>query len=175
MTEAVTDEPTCTLACVDGDVVLPLSRACMSRTIKAMIEDVEEDLQGGTVPVSLPNTAKDVAEQVAACCAHLELEGYGGAAATAEDRFTFRKTPLHGWRKDFVNVSMEMLIAMILAANFLDLPPMLDTCCKAVAEIVQGKTAAEVKAVFGIEGEYTDEEKEALLSEHPWLERVDIA
>ena len=47
---------------------------------------------------------------------------------------------------------------------------MLEVCCKAVAEMIKGKTPQEIKKVFGVEGEFTQEEKEQVLRDNPWLE-----
>ena len=49
-----------------------------------------------------------------------------------------RTKPLDGWDKTFVDVDLATLFEMILAANFLDLKPMLDVTCKAVAEMIKG-------------------------------------
>ena len=47
-----------------------------------------------------------------------------------------RVKPLEGWDQEFVRVPLATLFEMILAANFLDLKPMLDVTCKAVAEMI---------------------------------------
>ena len=61
---------------------------------------------------------------------------------------------------------LATLFDMILAANFLDLKPMLDVTCKAVAEMVKGKTPGDIKKVFDVEGEFTQEEKEQVLRDN---------
>lgn len=81
-----------------------------------------------------------------------------------------RTKPLDGWDLEFVKVPLATLFEMILAANFLDLKPMLDVTCKAVAEMIKGKTPDEIKKVFGVEGDFTQEEKEQVLRDNPWLE-----
>lgn len=40
---------------------------------------------------------------------------------------------------------------------------------QAVAEMIKGKSPDEIKAIFGIEGEFTEEEKKAVFEEHEWL------
>ena len=35
--------------------------------------------------------------------------------------------------------------------------------------MIKGRTPDEIKGIFGIEGEFTAEEKEAVLRENPWL------
>ena len=89
---------------------------------------------------------------------------------TDEQQLEMRTKPLEGWDQDFVRVPLATLFEMILAANFLDLKPMLDVTCKAVAEMIKGKTPDEIKKVFGVEGDFTQEEKEQVLRDNPWLE-----
>ena len=81
-----------------------------------------------------------------------------------------RQKPLEGWDAEFVAVPLATLFEMILAANFLDLKPMLDVTCKAVAEMIKGKTPDEIKKVFGVEGDFTEEEKAQVLRDNPWLD-----
>lgn len=40
---------------------------------------------------------------------------------------------------------------------------------QAVAEMIKGKSPDEIKAIFGIEGEFTEAEQKAVLEEHEWL------
>jgi hypothetical protein len=53
---------------------------------------------------------------------------------------------------------------MILAANYLDIPSMLEVTCKAVASLIRGKTPDEIRAVFNIENDFTPEEVEEVLA-----------
>ena len=87
---------------------------------------------------------------------------------TEEQQLEMRTKPLEGWDREFVDVALAQLFEMILAANFLDLKPMLDITCKAVAEMIKGKTPDEIKAVFGVEGDFTEEEKQQVLRDNPW-------
>lgn len=42
------------------------------------------------------------------------------------------------WDQDFVKVEQGTLFEMILAANYLDIKPMLDLTCKTVADMIKG-------------------------------------
>ena len=86
-----------------------------------------------------------------------------------EEEIAFRENPIVGWDKTFCDVDLKSLFEVILAANFLDFKPLLNLTCKAVGELIKGKTPEEIKKVFGITGDFTDEEKAQVLLDNPWL------
>lgn len=50
----------------------------------------------------------------------------------------------------FLDVDKAVLFAMIRAANFIDIQPLLDLCCKNVADQIKGKTSEQVNEEFCI-------------------------
>jgi hypothetical protein len=46
-----------------------------------------------------------------------------------------------------ISVDQEMLFEIILAANYLDIKPLLDVGCKTVANMIKGKTPEEIRKV----------------------------
>eukprot|EP00591_Stephanopyxis_turris_P005108 CAMPEP_0195516308 /NCGR_PEP_ID=MMETSP0794_2-20130614/7071_1 /TAXON_ID=515487 /ORGANISM="Stephanopyxis turris, Strain CCMP 815" /LENGTH=190 /DNA_ID=CAMNT_0040644869 /DNA_START=99 /DNA_END=671 /DNA_ORIENTATION=+ len=72
----------------------------------------------------------------------------------------------------FVDVGQETLFNLISAANFLDIPPLLDLTCAKVATMLKGKTPEQVKEAFNIEGAFTPEEEAKVNGENPWLEEL---
>lgn len=149
----------------DNEHHMSLSNARMSGTIANMLDDFDDDDEETVIPI--PNIKGDIMERVIAFCAqHPDAP----RNLTEEQQLEMRTKPLSGFDLEFVKVPLATLFEMILAANFLDLKPMLDVCCKAVAEMIKGKTPDEIKKVFGVEGEFTQEEKEQVLRDNPWLE-----
>jgi hypothetical protein len=59
-----------------------------------------------------------------------------------------------------LQVDQATLFEMILAANYLDIKPMLDLTCKTVAEMIRGKTPEEIRKHFNIKNDFTPEEEE---------------
>lgn len=52
------------------------------------------------------------------------------------------------WDTDFCDVDQVTLFGLILAANYLDVKPLLDAACKTVADMIKGKTPDEIRKAF---------------------------
>merc|ERR1711976_895063 len=69
-------------------------------------------------------------------------------------------TPLNGdtveeivkqeWYVNFCKVEREMLFNLVAAANYLDIKPLLDLTCLAVAVSIKGKSVEELRSIFKI-------------------------
>tara|TARA_B100000902_G_scaffold394221_1_gene450092 strand:+ start:677 stop:1291 length:615 start_codon:yes stop_codon:yes gene_type:complete len=142
---------------------MTLKQARMCGTIANMLDDIDDE---SDVPIPIPNVKGEIFEKVIAFCKKYEDMKL---ITTEEEDLEMRVKPLEGWDKDYVNVPLAVLFEMILAANFLDLKHMLNLTCKSVAEMIKGKTPTEIKKVFGIEGDFTDVEREHVIRDNPWL------
>ena len=74
------------------------------------------------------------------------------------------------WDKDYIKVDDETLFNTILAANYLDIKPLLDLTCKAVADEIKGKSPEEIRLRFNIKNDFTPEEEEEVKRENAWCE-----
>ncbi|CAJ0748538.1 22268_t:CDS:2, partial [Entrophospora sp. SA101] len=81
-----------------------------------------------------------------------------------------RNTEIDDWDQRFLNVDQDMLFEIILAANYLDIKPLLDIGCKTVANMIKGKSPEEIRATFNIENDFTPEEEEQIRKENEWAE-----
>lgn len=82
------------------------------------------------------------------------------------------------WDRNFITVDQEVLFEIILAANYLDIKPLLfvascairgvlssltplgsDISCKVVADMIKGKSADEIKQLFNFVGDFNPEEE----------------
>jgi len=154
----------------EGGTSLDMSKthARMSGTIANMLDDIDDDDDTAAIPIL--NIKIEIWEKVKH---FLETHPDAGKIITDEEQLEMRTKPLEGWEREFVDVSLAILLEMILAANFLDIKSMLDVTCKAVAEMIKGKTPTEIKKVFGVDGDFSPEEQEQVLRENPWLEALE--
>ena len=79
---------------------------------------------------------------------------------------------LEPWDIAFVDCDQEMLFELILAANFMDIKPLLDLACAKVASMIKGKTPEDIRKTFNIKNDFTPEEEAAIKEENKWVEEV---
>ncbi|KAN0062394.1 hypothetical protein ACQY0O_005277 [Thecaphora frezii] len=143
---------------VDRDV------AERSVLIKQMLEDIGDTDQ----PIPLPNVSSNVLKKVLEYCAHHRNDPPPPADDAEESRR--RTTDISEWDSKFIQVDQEMLFEIILAANYLDIKPLLDVGCKTVANMIKGKTPEEIRKLFNIENDFTPEEEAQIRKENEWAE-----
>ena len=73
------------------------------------------------------------------------------------------------WDADFMERGdQEMLFELVLAANNLDIPSLLDLTCAKVASMIKGKTPEEIRETFNIVNDFTPEAQ--VRAENAWCE-----
>ncbi|KAJ2825790.1 hypothetical protein IWW50_002691 [Coemansia erecta] len=72
--------------------------------------------------------------------------------------------------EEFCRVDQGTLFDLILAANFLDIQPLLDLVGFTVANKLKGKTVEEMRATFNVKNDFTPEEEEQARKDNAWCE-----
>lgn len=76
------------------------------------------------------------------------------------------------WYARFVAVEQETLFELILAANYMDVKPLLDLTCATVASMIKGKSPEEIRRTFNIVNDFTPEEEAQVRDENKWCEEA---
>ncbi|EKM55159.1 uncharacterized protein PHACADRAFT_255585 [Phanerochaete carnosa HHB-10118-sp] len=134
--------------------------------IKNMLEDVGESDQ----PIPLPNVSSSVLKKVLEYCEHHRSDPLPTTDSSENDDARKRTTDISEWDQKFITVDQEMLFEIILAANYLDIKPLLDVGCKTVANMIKGKTPEEIRKLFNIVNDFTPEEEAQIKKENEWAE-----
>ena len=74
------------------------------------------------------------------------------------------------WDPEYVNIEQEVLLELILAANYLDIKSLLDLTCAKVASMIKGKNTEEIRKQFNIVNDFTPEEEAQVREENRWCE-----
>ncbi|KAI4305644.1 hypothetical protein L6164_028999 [Bauhinia variegata] len=126
--------------------------AMQSVTVKNLIE---LGCTGNTV--TLANVGSGVLSKVIEYCKkHVE------SGNSAKDDF-------RDWDKKFMEVDLDMLYDLTMAANYLDIKSLYDLTCQTVANMIKGKTADEIRETFNIENDFTPEDEEKIQMENQWV------
>ncbi|KAI8640916.1 E3 ubiquitin ligase complex SCF subunit sconC [Parasitella parasitica] len=128
--------------------------------IKNMLEDIGES----DAPIPLPNVTSKILGKVIEWCIHHRDD------ALVQDDQERRNTDIDEWDQKFMEVDQETLFDIILAANYLDIKPLLDIGCKTVANMIKGKNAEEIRRTFNITNDFTPEEEAQIKKENEWAE-----
>ena len=63
------------------------------------------------------------------------------------------------WDAEFIDsVDLDTVFDIINTANYMDIKPLLDLSCAKVASIMKGKSSEEIRQIFNIECDLTEEE-----------------
>lgn len=135
-------------------VEIPLEYTQNSGTIQNVINDT------GAESIPLPEVDGDTLRKVVEFLIH-----FGENPVSAEERI--ESVP---WYIEYTKIGQSQLFSLILAANYLDIKPLLDLTCKTVANMIKGKTPEEIRAVFGIKNDFTPEEEAQVKKENEWCE-----
>jgi len=143
---------------------VPRNIAEMSVTVKHMLEDINPGSDTDN-PIPLPNvTGKILSKVIDYCKYHNEHPD----APSDEKKDEKRTDDIIPWDKEFCDVDQPTLFELILAANYLDIKPLLDLTCKTVANMIKGKTPEEIRKTFNIKNDFTPEEEEQIRKENEW-------
>jgi len=144
-------------------VAVPKKVAIMSELVKTMAEGDKEEKE-----IPLPNVKSAVLNKVVGWMKYhvdnpaKEIEKPLKSANMNE--------VVAQWDADFVDVDQELLFELILAANYMDIKPLLDLTCAKVASMIKGKTPEQIRKTFNIVNDFTPEEEEAVRAENKWAE-----
>lgn len=132
--------------------------------IKNMLEDCIEIESA----IPIPNVNAAVLNKVLEWCEHHKNDPVPAADDEADSRK--KSTDIEEWDQKFMQVDQEMLFEIILAANYLDIKPLLDVGCKTVANMIKGKPPTEIRKTFNIQNDFTPEEEDQIRRENEWAE-----
>jgi S-phase kinase-associated protein 1 len=129
-------------------------------------EDVDDDSN----EIPLPNVKATVLQKVIEFCEHHK-----------EDPMTEIEKPLKSqnmadvvqkWYADFCDIEQVILFELILAANYMDIKPLLDLTCATVASMIKGKTPEEIRTTFNISNDFSPEEEAQVREENKWCDEA---
>jgi S-phase kinase-associated protein 1 len=144
----------------------------MSGLIKDMLEDAAEEQTIIPIPNVNGRTLKFIVD-------YIEYHHDKRAEPIEKPLKGKIEDVISEWDKNFIFTELvrggdekqhELLIDVIMAANFLNIKDCLDLTCATVASMIKGKSPEQIRALFNIENDFTPEEEEKIREENRWCE-----
>ncbi|KAF8753799.1 Skp1 family, dimerization domain [Rhizoctonia solani] len=114
-------------------------------------------------PVSLPNVNAATFQKIVEYCEHHKDDVIPPPQEV--DSFTnhigfgsIQPINIDDWDRRFMQVEEKMNFDIILAANYLDIKPLLDLGTKTIGELIKGKSPEEIRRLLNIANDFTPEE-----------------
>lgn len=167
------------MAAADG-TLLATERSVIeqSGTIRNMLTDLHTTPT--SEPIHIPNVSGPILSKIIEYCQHHRQEEWrrqpaqteedcgGDSSEKAVKRAIGR---MDQFDHEFCRqVDQGTLFDIMLAANFLDIPPLLDLVGYTVAQMMQGKSVEELRATFNVESDFTQEQEQKVRKENEWCE-----
>ncbi|KAF9181088.1 hypothetical protein BGZ51_007312 [Haplosporangium sp. Z 767] len=159
-------------ACDGREFKVDKQTAERSLVLKNMIEMAGDS----ATPIPLPKLSSLVLEKVLIFCKHHRNDPVDKSKDDVDDidPREMRNDLIRNmdeWDKEFIKVDKDLLMDIVMAANFLDIKTLFDIGCLAVANTFIGKTPEEIRAMFGISKDFAPGEEERIEQEHAWTLR----
>ncbi|SCW01199.1 LAFE_0D07272g1_1 [Lachancea fermentati] len=129
-------------------------------------EEEDDDDEDEEIVMPVPNVRSSVLQKVIEWAEHHKDSNF----PDEDDDDSRKSAPVDSWDREFLKVDQEMLYEIMLAANYLNIKPLLDAGCKVVAEMIRGRTPEEIRRTFNIVNDFTPEEEAAIRRENEWAE-----
>ncbi|KAJ2722135.1 hypothetical protein GGI07_003521 [Coemansia sp. Benny D115] len=142
------------------------------------IRNILTDLGPSSQPIPLPNVSGPILTKIIQYCRHhrndpgrrkdqaMVSETESGSEAAIEQTIS----QMDDFDHEFCKVDQGTLFDMFLAANFLDIQPLLDVIGYTVAQMMKGKSVEEIRDTFKVKNDFTPEEEAQVRKENSWCE-----
>lgn len=155
-------------------VELKVLRECAK--MSGLLKDMLDDQEGNEAIIPIPNVSGQTLRLV---LEYMEYHSVHPAEPIEKPLITSIESVISKWDYEFIFSRLlknhdekqhEVLIDVIMAANFLNVRDLLDLTCACVASMIRGKSAEQIRELFNIENDFTPEEEEKIREENRWCE-----
>lgn len=139
------------------------------------VQTMYEDLYGAGIrpdeasePIPLPLVKSDIMKKIIIWVEH--HKNLPEQTPVPPEYANYLMHDISDWEEEFFRMDQGDMFDVILAANYLNIKWLLDVGCKLVSNMIKGKNAEQIRALFDIENDFTPEEEAAIRRENDWCE-----
>ena len=155
------------ILCENEIVEVDLDIVMKSPILKTMIDDTGKE---GEIPI--PNTHMSTLKKVFEYCEHYRTSVPKEISRPLKNN-NLAQHGVEEWDVNFIDMgSVDEIIDIVVAANFLGIEPLLVLGCAKIASLIKGKSTEEIREIFNIVNDFTPEEENQLREENKWAEEA---
>ena len=140
----------------------------MSLLVKDMLEEYDEDEDDSPL-IPVPNVDGSTLKLTIQYCQH----HWNNQAKKLPKPL---RTPLHHlitkWDQTFLPTSNKVLVDLAKASNYMNIPDLVALTTAKMATLIKGKKAGQIREMFGIKNDLSEEEESKLKEENKWCQEV---
>ncbi|KAI1752546.1 s-phase kinase-associated protein 1 [Xylaria castorea] len=133
-------------------------------TLKSMLEILDEE-HTTNQPIPVPGVAGDPLEKVMEWC---EKHREDPVPKPDDKKTTEPIDALPAWDTEFFKLDKNLIIDITNAANYLEVPLLLQYAVYVIADHLKGKSTEEMRLFLNIENDFTPEQEEKIRQENAW-------
>ena len=81
----------------------------------------------------------------------------------------FTEEEVKAWDNGYLKMDVQPdMFKLLLAGNFLDMPELLEFLCIDLARQIRGKNPDQLRELFGVENDFSEEERREIENEPKW-------
>ena len=151
-----------TLVSSDGEKIQISAKAAQrSQLVKKIIETHPDDAE-----IPLSNVKSIILKKIKEYLEHYQdIEPKEIERPLASQNY---QECVEAWDYEYINVELDLIFEIILAANYMDIKPLLELASSKIASIIKGKTPEEIRKTFNIQNDFTPEEEQQIRDENQW-------
>ncbi|KAF8595008.1 E3 ubiquitin ligase SCF complex, Skp subunit [Ceratobasidium sp. AG-I] len=129
----------------------------------------DEPANTSNEPVPLANVSSSVLKKVLEYLEHHRNDPLPPPESSDKENSSGYGTQRMGeWDSKFIQLDQKMVFDIILAANYLDIKPLLNLGTKRVADMIKGQTPQEIGKMFNLVNDFTPEEEAHIRKAEGW-------
>lgn len=167
------EQPLVRLKTSDGKrFALTKSQACCSNTLRSMIENFRNNSNTPTEYINLDSVSSQMLSKIVEWTEWHSTSTIGNSNhnlnepsdATYQKESNYQLTDTD---KRFLESMSEVeLLKLTHVANYLDVKTLFSACCQLIAKRWEGKKVAEIRKMYGIEGDFSYEEESQMIQDN---------
>jgi S-phase kinase-associated protein 1 len=120
--------------------------------------------------IELQSIGSEALEKVVDYCNRHDPSAAAASIIRGRSFYAAPSKDLEEWedRKLVERLSQDALFDLVEAADFLKMDGLLDVTCRKIADMMKGKTTAQIRETFNIKSDFTEEQEEEIRQEHAW-------